>query len=222
MLRRVDPLALGRSVIELGSAVGLRPFFDRLHRGEAVSIGLLGASVGQSGGCLSQPYKRCMLYRGVRPSLEGYSYEPTRAGYLLQLFGAINRSWPHPQHAVFNAATDGIRQVDMYRHSSGSSEAADHSGLLWWTHLVPGCTQCSGRVVSRALGHLDPRRPLLTPGTPVDATLPCLFSHLPHEVHLVVLEFGSMARYTTVAAVEATLRVLLSLPSRPAIVHPAR
>tara|TARA_B100000795_G_scaffold160760_1_gene120890 strand:- start:797 stop:988 length:192 start_codon:yes stop_codon:yes gene_type:complete len=63
---------------------------------------------------------------------------------------------------------------------------------------------------------------LLTPGTPVDATLPCLFSHLPHEVHLVVLEFGSMARYTTVAAVEATLRVLLSLPSRPAIVPPAR
>ena len=164
MLRRVDPLALGRSVIELGSAVGLRPFFDRLHRGEAVSIGLLGASVGQSGGCLSQPYKRCMLYRGVRPSLEGYSYEPTRAGYLLQLFGAINRSWPHPQHAVFNAATDGIRQVDMYRHSSGSSEAADHSGLLWWTHLVPGCPLRSGGVLScAALGpsfpwrRLDPR-----------------------------------------------------------------
>lgn len=105
MLHRVDPLALGRSVVELGSAAGLRPFFDRLHRGEAVSIGLLGASVGQSGGCLSQPYKRCMLYRGVQSSLDGY--EPTRAGYLLQFFDAINRSWPHPQHAVFNAATDG-------------------------------------------------------------------------------------------------------------------
>lgn len=113
MLHRVDPLALGRSVVELGSAAGLRPFFDRLHRGEAVSIGLLGASVGQSGGCLSQPYKRCMLYRGVQSSLDGY--EPTRAGYLLQFFDAINRSWPHPQHAVFNAATDGIQQADMCR-----------------------------------------------------------------------------------------------------------
>ena len=112
-LRRADPLAPGRSVVELGSAAGLRPFFDRLHRGEAVSIGLLGASVGQSGGCLSQPYKRCMLYRGVQSSLDGY--EPTRAGYLLQFFDAINRSWPHPQHAVFNAATDGIQQADMCR-----------------------------------------------------------------------------------------------------------
>ena len=104
-LRRADPLAPGRSVVELGSAVGLRPFFDRLHRGDSVSIGLLGASVGQSGGCLNQPYKRCMLYRGVHPSLDGY--EPTRSGFLLQFFDAINRSWPHPQHAVFNAATDG-------------------------------------------------------------------------------------------------------------------
>ena len=104
-LRRADPLAPGRSVVELGSAVGLRPFFDRLHRGDSVSIGLLGASVGQSGGCLNQPYKRCMLYRGVHPSLDGY--DPTRSGFLLQLFDAINRSWPHPQHAVFNAATDG-------------------------------------------------------------------------------------------------------------------
>ena len=104
-LRRADPLAPGRSVVELGSAVGLRPFFDQLHRGDSVSIGLLGASVGQSGGCLNQPYKRCMLYRGVHPSLDGY--EPTRSGFLLQLFDAINRSWPHPQHAVFNAATDG-------------------------------------------------------------------------------------------------------------------
>ena len=104
-LRSADPLAPGRSVVELGSAVGLRPFFDRLHRGDSVSIGLLGASVGQSGGCLNQPYKRCMLYRGVHPSLDGY--EPTRSGFLLQLFDAINRSWPHPQHAVFNAATDG-------------------------------------------------------------------------------------------------------------------
>ena len=104
-LRRADPLAPGRSVVELGSAVCLRPFFDRLHRGDSVSIGLLGASVGQSGGCLNQPYKRCMLYRGVHPSLDGY--DPTRSGFLLQLFDAINRSWPHPQHAVFNAATDG-------------------------------------------------------------------------------------------------------------------
>ena len=64
--------------------------------------------------------------------------------------------------------------------------------------------------------HLNQKR-CSRPGTPVDSTLPCLFSHLPHEIHLVVLEFGSMARLTTMPAVEATLRVLLSLPSRPAI-----
>ena len=159
MLAAADPHALRRSLVELGTATTLRPLFDRLDRGEPVSVGLLGASVGQSGGCIAQPYKRCMLYGPGRAAPA--PSRNTGPGFLVQLFDAINRTWPHPGHALHNAAADG---------------------------------------------------------TPGNAILPCLFSHLPHELHLVVLEFGSMARYTQRDGIEAVLRVLLALPSRPVLV----
>ncbi|KOO34566.1 hypothetical protein Ctob_013360 [Chrysochromulina tobinii] len=51
-----------------------------------------------------------------------------------------------------------------------------------------------------------------------DLLAECLFSHIPRRPHLVVLEFGSMAKSTTPEAVEAIVRALLDVPSPPAIV----
>ena len=177
-----------------------------------------------------------MLYRGVnheyvhsdRDQLsrhdqsETVGYEPARAGFLLQLFDAINRSWPHPQHEVFNAATDGKQQVDTYWYVVPAAAKAlairASSGGRMLSQAACRGLESQFRLSRARPSHGAMWTPMVTPGTPVDSVLPCLFSHLPHAVHLVVLEFGSMARYTTMAAVEATLRVLLSLPSRPAIV----
>ena len=47
--------------------------------------------------------------------------------------------------------------------------------------------------------------------TPAQNALSCLFSHLPTTLHLVVLEFGSMAFHLKLAAVESAARMLLSL-----------
>ena len=61
----LDPDALQRSVARMASPRSLSPLFARLSRGEPISFGLIGASVAQNGGCLSQSYKRCFDYRGV-------------------------------------------------------------------------------------------------------------------------------------------------------------
>ena len=53
--------------------------------------------------------------------------------------------------------------------------------------------------------------------TPAQAALPCLFSHLPSRLHLVVLEFGSMATHLDLTAVEGVIRSLLSLDPPPAL-----
>ena len=53
--------------------------------------------------------------------------------------------------------------------------------------------------------------------TPAQAALPCLFSHLPSRLHLVVLDFGSMATHLDLTAVEGVVRALLSLKPPPAL-----
>lgn len=53
--------------------------------------------------------------------------------------------------------------------------------------------------------------------TPMQLVLPCLFSHMPMRLHLVVLDFGSMATHLELSAVEGVVRALLSLRPRPAL-----
>ena len=45
--------------------------------------------------------------------------------------------------------------------------------------------------------------------TPAQNTLPCLFTHLPRHVGLVVIEFGSLALHLRMTAAEAIVRKLL-------------
>ena len=54
--------------------------------------------------------------------------------------------------------------------------------------------------------------------TPAQNALPCLFSHLPTTLHVVILEFGSMAFHLHRAAVEGAARMLLSLRPRPLLI----
>jgi len=53
--------------------------------------------------------------------------------------------------------------------------------------------------------------------TPMQLVLPCLFSHMPMRLHLVILDFGSMATHLELSAVEGVVRALLSLQPRPAL-----
>ena len=43
----------------------VRSLFERLEAKQPIVLGVFGASVAQNGGCLDQPYKRCMRYDGV-------------------------------------------------------------------------------------------------------------------------------------------------------------
>ena len=54
--------------------------------------------------------------------------------------------------------------------------------------------------------------------TPAQNALPCLFSHLPTTLHIVILEFGSMAFHLHQAAIEGAARMLLSLNPRPLLI----
>jgi hypothetical protein len=53
--------------------------------------------------------------------------------------------------------------------------------------------------------------------TPAQHVARCLFTHLPTDVQLVVLEFGSMAQFLQLSAIENIVRQLLALPSQPAL-----
>ena len=86
--------ALDGGLRHLQSANTLRQsaFVQRLRTGASISIGVLGASVAQQGGCLDQPGERCMLY--------------SRKGYFVRLLRYINATWPHPSNALHNGAID--------------------------------------------------------------------------------------------------------------------
>ena len=96
----VLPLSsLDRGIRLLGHVGSYDLLFRRLHAKLPITIGVLGASVGQNAGCLSQPGKRCMQYgiggaRGV-------------VGFVVRLLLYINASWPHPAHSIVNFALDG-------------------------------------------------------------------------------------------------------------------
>ena len=53
--------------------------------------------------------------------------------------------------------------------------------------------------------------------TPAQNVADCLFSHLPDELHLVVLEFGSTANLLQLSAIERITRALLALRRPPAL-----
>ena len=83
-------------------------FFRKLDQGLPVTVGMLGASVAENSGCLTQPGKRCMQNSGRGSTLMAWG-EPLRRpykGFLVRFFEWLNASWPHPEHQLFNAGRD--------------------------------------------------------------------------------------------------------------------
>ena len=163
MTSHLSALDLNRSVVRLGQPEAYSALLRRLDAGKPLRLGVFGASVAQHGGCLEQPYKRCMEFGGVLKTRMNWGEPSVRPfkGWAVRLLEHVNRTWPHAQHRLNNSALDA---------------------------------------------------------TPAQTVLPCLFSHLPTQLDLVVLEFGSMAMHLQLAAVEAVARRLLELCPRPLLV----
>ena len=160
-----DPDFLSRSIVHMGSAAATRGLERQLLAGGGAQIGIVGASVAQAAGCLDQPQKRCMDYRGLdllwNPVPPHTPANVRIKGFLIRFLERLNASHPSTEHRLFNGAADA---------------------------------------------------------TPAPLIAECLFSHLPRQTHLVILEFGSMAKSTTRESVEAIVRALLDVPSPPALV----
>ena len=159
----LDADTLARSIVHAGSADAWTPLFARLDAREPIVLGVFGASVAQNGGCLDQPYKRCMRYDGVHSTFMRWGEPHIRPfkGFAVRLLEYLNATYPHPKHQINNSALDA---------------------------------------------------------TPAQNALPCLFSHLPTTLHVVILEFGSMAFHLHLRAVEGAARMLLSLRPRPLLI----
>ena len=121
---------------------------SRLRSGAPIAMGVIGASVAQNAGCLTQPGKRCMHMSGRTSS--------TRTGWAVRMLQKINQSYPHHGHRIHNAAADA---------------------------------------------------------TSADSMLECLSTHLPPQLDLVIIEFGSMAPFMKpeLASIEGMVRFLLAL-----------
>lgn len=112
---RLDAEALNRSLTYAGTSSAWHGLFSRLEAGRPVTVGVLGASVAQNGGCLSQPGKRCMAYAGRQPG--------QKLGWAVGLFDWLNQSWPHPEHVLANGATDAT--------------AMQHTAPCLFSHIPP-------------------------------------------------------------------------------------
>ena len=92
----LDDAALARSVISTGRAEAWAPLFERLESGQPIVLGVFGASVAQNGGCLDQPYKRCIRYDGVHSTFMRWGTPHIRPfkGFAVRLFEHINATYP--------------------------------------------------------------------------------------------------------------------------------
>ena len=84
-----------RSLSRMASSAALAPLFQKLYSGRPVTVGMLGASVGQYGGCLRD---------SSDPSAEEARCSGYPDGYMVRMLRAINRTWPNPGHKLQNGA----------------------------------------------------------------------------------------------------------------------
>ena len=101
---------LDESLRAAGTALGsdVHNFVDHLLNRKPVSVGIIGASVAQNAGCLTQPGRRCMNYRGVDDVRLVWGTPRSRPfkGFLVRWFEWLNATWPHPEHTLSNSGRD--------------------------------------------------------------------------------------------------------------------
>ena len=158
----LDHASLRRSLVHLGDSSHFQHLHTSLKAGEPLTVGVIGASVAQNGGCIHQPGQRCMQFNGGVPvKLEWMNERRQHKGFAVRLVELLKAAWPRSQPTLVNAAQDA---------------------------------------------------------TPAQNMLPCLFTHLPRNVGLVVVEFGSLALHLRLPAAEAIARKLLGLRPPPVVV----
>ena len=158
----LDQDALRRSLVHLGDGSHFRRLHASLKSGDPLTVGVIGASVAQNGGCVNQPGQRCMFFNGAVPvKLEWAEKPQPHKGFAIRLVELLKAAWPRSRPTLVNAAQDA---------------------------------------------------------TPAQNMLPCLFTHLPRDVGLVIVEFGSLALHLRLPAAEAIARKLLTLQPPPAVV----
>ena len=94
---------LERGITHMASAASVQRLMHRLQHGLPVSVGVLGASVGQLGGCLTQKGQRCM---DTRFDQSTGLWHGGRNGYFARFFLNMNATWPHRHHQFYNGAVD--------------------------------------------------------------------------------------------------------------------
>jgi len=94
--RMLNASSLANAVLSHGSR--WPHLVSRLRSGAPIAMGVIGASVAQNAGCLTQPGKRCMQYSGRTGS--------QRTGWAVRLLQKINQTYPHDGHRIYNLAAD--------------------------------------------------------------------------------------------------------------------
>jgi hypothetical protein len=104
---------LSRSIAVMGNR-HLAVFMRKLKSGQAVTVVVFGASVGQQGGCIEYDPRspRCFAWSGSPPRAVNMAWGSPRSrsfkGYLVRWFEWLNSTWPNPQHRLLNFAHDAI------------------------------------------------------------------------------------------------------------------
>eukprot|EP00966_Prymnesium_polylepis_P023484 540643-Prymnesium_polylepis.2 len=89
----LPPEARAASVVHLGDDAARAALFAKLRNGQPITVTVLGASVAENGGCLTQPSRRCMARSGVANALTEPRGQPVK-GFLVRWFEHLNRTWP--------------------------------------------------------------------------------------------------------------------------------
>lgn len=121
----------------------LRPFFEKLDRGEPVLLMALGSSISAShGGCMHNPSPLMHATAKLRHSGNaGPSCH--RDGWISRVLRMINSTWPHAEHALLNLAWPGSNMDRFSRrghappHSPCSQQKQRLCGLSR-PHARPG------------------------------------------------------------------------------------
>ena len=167
----LSPAQLRRSLHVDAPELAMARVWRKLESGQPLRLGLIGSSVGMSGGCQAehQPHLRCAQFDGKQTHkffARGYgivdddmkrllhnSDRPVR-GFALQVLDALNASFPHLRHTLHNAAVDAwtAKAIEPCVLSNAHITTADllllELGSQGWH---PGQAAASERIVRKLL-----------------------------------------------------------------------
>ena len=103
--RMLNTSSLNNAILSYGSHWS--HLVSRLRSGAPIAMGVIGASVAQNAGCLTQPGKRCMQLSGRTRS--------NRTGWAVRMLQKINQTYPHHGHRIHNMAADATPAAEVLK-----------------------------------------------------------------------------------------------------------